>query len=732
MAQGDGSLPLLQFALAELWEARDRTRGCITQGALEAMGGVSGALSRHADGILKRLSPAEREAAHRLFVRLVTAEGTRATRSEADLDIINAPAAAAARALVDGRLLQAREADGTTVYEIAHEALIVNWGTLRNWLDEDIGQRAIRQRLETAAHEWERLDKGDELLWGARQLSETFALDTTKLSPRERAFLRASSRTVRRRRLGRILAALALPFLGSAIYASIRLQAHYQDARAIADLLGQADEALVQGRALADKAIKYRGDAVALFDGRLPPATPPPKEGTWEAAERVWDEALAFHNQAQAVYDHADRKIAAALLHDSHHPEAQRRQGELLYERYVLAEEFHQTSDQMELQRKLEGLDSSWAQRLHAPAEVILEDTPSGVQVRLERYVEDRGRRRLEPMPQHGKLGSTHLPTFSLPPGSYLFHLSWPGRTEEILFPVLLERGESRHIRIPRPTSIPHDYVYIAPGCFLFGSADPEGVRRFLNSPPIHRVCLDHGYLIGRTEVTLGDWIDYLNTLPAGASERSLLWAVRQSSIGVGVLTLREDPEHRWRFSFHSTADARPDNGVALEEPFRYVGRTRRVEQDWRRFPLSGISPEELQGYLAWLHRSGRVPGARLCDEFEWERAARGADDRLYPHGDRLNSDDANIDRTYGRLPETFGPDMVGAHPESTSPFGIVDMAGNVFEIVQQLSSDRGHIGIRGGSWYHPFTVALATNRSPGEPSMHEVTVGVRVCATVE
>ncbi|MFP2934777.1 protein kinase, partial [Pyxidicoccus sp. 3LG] len=120
-AQGAGGLPLLQFALAELWERRNPARGRITQASLDEMGGVAGALSRHADGVLARLSVAEREAARRLLLQMVTAEGTRIERGEEELvESSDEASRAALLALVEGRLLHARTTGGQPRYEIAH------------------------------------------------------------------------------------------------------------------------------------------------------------------------------------------------------------------------------------------------------------------------------------------------------------------------------------------------------------------------------------------------------------------------------------------------------------------------------------------------------------------------------------------------------------------------------------------------------------------------------------
>jgi len=85
------------------------------------------------------------------------------------------------------------------------------------------------------------------------------------------------------------------------------------------------------------------------------------------------------------------------------------------------------------------------------------------------------------------------------------------------------------------------------------------------------------------------------------------------------------------------------------------------------------VSFDDARAYAAWLSSTGRVAGARLCTDHEWERVARGADGRLYAHGDRIEPDDANIDVTHKRIPLAIGPDEVGTHPRSNSPFGVSD-----------------------------------------------------------
>jgi formylglycine-generating enzyme required for sulfatase activity len=148
--------------------------------------------------------------------------------------------------------------------------------------------------------------------------------------------------------------------------------------------------------------------------------------------------------------------------------------------------------------------------------------------------------------------------------------------------------------------------------------------------------------------------------------------------------------------------------------------------------PVVGISQVDMQAYLDWLSRTGRVPGARFCAETEWERAARGADDRLYPSSQtHLNGTEANIDLTYGRVRGSYGPDEVGSHPESQSPFGVDDLAGNAWEVVASRD-DAGRYLLRGGSFYHASTSARSTNREAVDGETRHFVVGLRVCAAAK
>ncbi|HLM71651.1 MAG TPA: SUMF1/EgtB/PvdO family nonheme iron enzyme, partial [Polyangiaceae bacterium] len=90
--------------------------------------------------------------------------------------------------------------------------------------------------------------------------------------------------------------------------------------------------------------------------------------------------------------------------------------------------------------------------------------------------------------------------------------------------------------------------------------------------------------------------------------------------------------------------------------------------------------------------------------------------------------DDANFDETYGRVSLAFGPDEVGSHPASESPFGALDMTGNVYEWTRSAMLP-GAVILRGGAWYYDQISSRVTNRTAAEPKTRDSRTGVRVCA---
>jgi formylglycine-generating enzyme required for sulfatase activity len=716
-----GGLPLLQFAMAELWEVRDEARRLIPASALEALGGVAGALARHADGVLASLLPEPRRAARRLFLQLVTVEGTGARRTREELSAEEPAASAALDALVRGRLLVAREVEGETAYEVAHEALLREWGTLRHWLDTEGVRRQVRERLESAAAEWSRLGHSQEALWSERQLVEAVAVDSEVLSPRGAQFLAAShgaSRRVRWRR--RVLLALVPLAVGLAL-SGLRFKAQRDLAAVVKSHETRAGEFLNQGRSKKAEAELLRGRAFLLFD-EAGGETVELAASRREAADQVWAEALAAFWQADTALARAGQAFEAALALDLSDSRIRGRVGDVLVERAELAEWFHQGERRADLAQRLTSYDDGERQRwLVVAPRLSLHTSPPGAEVVLERYEEDQGY--LKPV-RVGVLGRTPLEDVEVPggPGSYRLTFQAPSRAT-VRHPLLLTRGERLRLDLdlPAASSIPEGFVYVPPGRFLYGSADPEGMRRgIMNAPPLHELRTG-AFLIARTEVTFREWIEFLEALPLAERARRLPTA----SMRQWGMDLERLPDRVWRLTLLL-------NGKRLSarqgEPLLFTGRTQRHTQDWLQLSAVGLSFEDAQAYVKWLRDTGRVPGARLCNEHEWERAARGADGRAYPHGNRLEPEDANFDRTYGRKTYAYGPDEVGSHPASTSPFDLLDMTGNVYEMVHSQWKPE-EVVIRGGSWYYDSISVLAANRTVVEPQTRDMGTGLRVCA---
>ncbi|MFE7268016.1 AAA family ATPase [Streptomyces sp. NPDC057592] len=198
-----GRMPLVQFALTELWNRR--TRSMLTHAAYDDLGGVAGALVGYADNRYAELDVRQQVLAKRLFVQLARPrEGgsfsRRPTRS-ADL----APELlAVARQLAPGKLLvlsRGPSGEGEEIVDLAHEALTRLWPHLRQWLEESRDFRQWQEQLRADLCRWQSQGSEPSRLLSGADLTEAdrrLAGHPADVSPEEHDFVRQSRRHSRR------------------------------------------------------------------------------------------------------------------------------------------------------------------------------------------------------------------------------------------------------------------------------------------------------------------------------------------------------------------------------------------------------------------------------------------------------------------------------------------------------------------------------------------------------
>ncbi|GAC1644409.1 MAG: formylglycine-generating enzyme family protein [Herpetosiphon sp.] len=157
-----------------------------------------------------------------------------------------------------------------------------------------------------------------------------------------------------------------------------------------------------------------------------------------------------------------------------------------------------------------------------------------------------------------------------------------------------------------------------------------------------------------------------------GGTRESYAEEAPQSQIVVAGFAIAATPiTHALYFAFTATTGARP--------PVVWHGARPPVEMG--NHPVVDVTWDEAQAFCRWLSReAGRT--LRLPSEAEWEKAARGTDGRRFPWGDEWNPEAANT-RESGIGSTT----PVGGNHAWASPYGVLDVAGNVWEWTQSLQA---------------------------------------------
>ncbi|GAB1544458.1 hypothetical protein NUACC21_71340 [Scytonema sp. NUACC21] len=168
-----GRLPLLEFALTQLWSKQ--SQGLLTHQGYEEIGGVEEALANHAEIVYAQLNEADRTRAKRVFVQLVRlGEDTEATRRLATRDEVRTLNWDLVTHLASHRLVvtNCNQSTGEETVEIVHEALIKNWGRLEDWLQTDGEFRRWQEHLRMLIRQWESSNKDIGTLLRGKPLSD--------------------------------------------------------------------------------------------------------------------------------------------------------------------------------------------------------------------------------------------------------------------------------------------------------------------------------------------------------------------------------------------------------------------------------------------------------------------------------------------------------------------------------------------------------------------------------
>jgi serine/threonine protein kinase/formylglycine-generating enzyme required for sulfatase activity len=337
--------------------------------------------------------------------------------------------------------------------------------------------------------------------------------------------------------------------------------------------------------------------------------------------------------------------------------------------------------------------EGQFRSRLKGDGRLELETLPRGLQGTLyQMRVVDRVLTPTAPQ----ALGQMPVRLDPLPMGSYLVKLHAPGLSEAVV-PVFISRQESVRLRLRvfPDAAVGKGFVHVAGGPTRVGG-DPQAQ---LATPARTLEVAD--FFIARRPVSCAEYLEFLRAVadldgPRIAAAR----APRTAHGGPGL----------WPTG--------PDGVPRIPERDA-------MGQIWHpEWPVVGVSCEDAEAYCAWR---GQVTQQRhrLPTEVEWEKAARGADGRLFPWGDAFEATFCHMGISRAGAPAR-GPG--GQFPADRSPYGVEDLAGGVTEWTSSwLDEGARQRIIKGGNWASSPTECRAASRFTQAVTAVLPTLGFRV-----
>jgi|GEM_PF-1853966 len=294
-----------------------------------------------------------------------------------------------------------------------------------------------------------------------------------------------------------------------------------------------------------------------------------------------------------------------------------------------------------------------------------------------------------------GSVPKNGLRSPALAEGSYLLVLRHPGY-EDLRLPFLMtfhDDCENREIhgKLIEKGRTPEGFIWVAPGNFISGG-DPDAIL----STTREKKHLE-GFFIAEREVTLGDWLEFVNdsqtletieaalqSLRPGTRVFDRFYLPRIQDYPLGYLCKDRHAQYVPSSDFLPSCASMP-----LSEFMPWLSR----------IPILGISYFDVEGYLSWLNAKTEESDLEydLPSEDQWEKAARGADGRFYPWGNWFD-----WSFTKGRCSRSQHPNFepVLGFLCDESVYGVRDMAGGVREWTRTRSEIQSECyNAKGSSW---------------------------------